>query len=64
MGILKQRRIWAGICAIISLYLRAFAPEVDFNADKATDIILTIVQAISDLGMVLLPIWSYFRPKK
>ena len=62
--ILKQRRLWASFFALLSISLRAIAPELDFNEDKATELILTLIQTVSDLGMVLLPVWSYFKPRK
>ena len=64
LNILKQRRVWASLCALISIFLRAFAPDVDFNEEQATELIMTLIQTISDLGMVMLPLWSYFKPKK
>ena len=62
--ILKQRRMWASLFALFSISLRAFAPELEFDEDKATELVLTLIQTLSDIGMVLLPIWSLFKPKK
>lgn len=62
--ILKNRRAWAAVCAFISLLLRAVGADADFDANAATDAIMTTVQAISDLGMIFLPIWSLYKPKK
>lgn len=62
--VLKSRRAWAAICAFISLALRAVGSDADFDANAATNAIMTLVQAISDLGMVFLPIWSLYKPKK
>lgn len=63
LEILKQRRIWAGICAMVALGLRAFVPDLDFDAESATNAIMAFVQAIADLGAVFLPLWSYIKPK-
>jgi hypothetical protein len=64
IDILKQRRVWASIFALVSISLRAFAPDLSFDEEKATELVLTLIQTLSDLGMVLLPLWSYLKPKK
>ena len=61
--IIKNRRTWAAICALISVSLRAIGSDADFNADAATNAIMALVQAITDVGTVILPIWSLYKPK-
>jgi hypothetical protein len=62
--ILKQRRVWASIFALISIGMRAFAPDLEFDEERATELTLLLIQTLSDIGMVFLPLWSFFRPKK
>ena len=62
--ILKQRRMWASLFALLSINLRVFFPGLEFDEEKATELILTLIQTLSDIGMVLLPIWSLLKPKK
>lgn len=58
--ILKQRRIQASILAIIAFAL----PEANIDPNSILDAIAKVIEAISTLGAVLLPIWSYIKPKK
>jgi hypothetical protein len=62
--ILKQRRVWASIFALISISMRAFAPDLEFDEERATEVTLLLIQTLSDIGMVMLPLWSFFKPKK
>ena len=63
LELLKQRRVWTAISATISLSLRVFSVNADFDENAFADAMLAIVQAISDLATILLPIWSYLKPK-
>ena len=62
--VLKNRRSWAAICALVAVCLRATGVNVDFDTNKATDAIMALIQAIADLGAIILPIWSLSKPKK
>jgi len=64
LTLLKQRRIWASLFALLSISLRAFAPDLEFDEERATELTLTLIQTLSDIGMVMLPLWSFFKPKK
>lgn len=60
LDILKQRRIWASLLAVIALVL----PEANINPDSIINSVVNVIEALSALGAVLLPIWSYLKPKK
>jgi len=62
--LLKQRRLWASIFAFIAIILPLFGVEVDFNADSATSAVMGVVEALIGLLAVVLPIWSFIKPKK
>ena len=61
--VLKSRRVWAGICAILSLLL-AKAGYLDFNPSTTTDLIMSTINDVSSLCAIVLPILSYLNPKK
>lgn len=63
MELLKSRRVWAGVAAIIALTLPLLGYN-DLDANSLTDAIMGVVEAISSLAAVILPIWSYFYPKQ
>jgi len=63
-NLIKQRRIWAGLFATIALLLPVFGYNGEFNPDVATDVIMALVEAVSGVLAVILPIWSYYKPKQ
>lgn len=60
--LLSQRRVWAAICAFIALVVNALG--IEFDSETATSAVMSVVEAITALGAIGLPIWSYFFPKK
>lgn len=62
MELLKQRRIWASIAAVIALALPMFG-YTDLNPESLTESIMSVVNGISALMAIILPIWSYLKPK-
>ena len=61
--VLKQRRIWAGICAFVAFILPFFGVSLSFNVEGTIDSIMKVIEAVSGLLAIILPIISYFRPK-
>ena len=57
---LKNRRVWAAIFGLIALTL----PHAGIDAGAIADAIVKVVEAVSALLTVILPLWSYFKPKK
>ena len=62
--ILTSRRLWAAICALVAVCLRATGVDVNFDTNRATDAIMALIQAIADLGAIILPLWSLSASKK
>jgi len=56
--ILKQRRLWASLCGIISIAIPVF------NSEVALDSIMGIIEGLSALATIVLPLWSYLKPKQ
>jgi len=63
LNILKQRRIWAGITGAIALILPLVAKDASFDANATTNAIMGVIEAVSGLATVILPLYSYFKPK-
>lgn len=63
MELLKQRRIWASIATIIALVLPLLG-YTDLNPESLTEAIMSVVNGISALVAIILPIWSYLKPKE
>lgn len=63
-NLIKQRRIWAGISATIALLLPVLGYSGEFNPDEVADVIMALVEAVSGLCAIILPIWSYYKPKR
>lgn len=61
--LLSQRRIWAGIAGVIVMLLNLMDVDVGFNATNFVDAGLKIIEAIGSVAIVILPIWSYLKPK-
>lgn len=61
--LLQQRRIWAGIFASIAFIISAFGIQMGFDATVWTEAVMKLVEAISGLMAVILPLVSYFKPK-
>lgn len=60
LDVLKQRRIWASLLALVAVLL----PEANINPDTIINSVINVIEAVSALGAVILPIWSYLKPKK
>jgi len=63
-NLLKQRRIWAGLSATIAFFLPLTGYTSDFNHEQLTDVIMALINSISGILAIILPIWSYYKPKK
>ena len=64
LELLKQRRVWAGIFGSITFLLPVFGVKYDMDVNTLTDLFTNLGLAISALLTAVLPIWSYFKPKK
>jgi len=64
MEILSQRRTWASIGGTIALVLNLFGIDASFDPNTFTEAIMQVIQAVGGLAAILLPLWSYFKPKK
>lgn len=64
LELLKQRRIWASISASLYVILTLMGYTGEFNAEAFTDTIMTVINAVSAVSAIILPIWSYYKPKK
>lgn len=64
MNILKQRRIQAGIAGSIILVTTMSGIELTTDITTLTEQISDIVIALSALATTLLPVLSFFYPKK
>lgn len=64
LELLQQRRIWAGLFAVVAFILPMFGVTLAIDADGLTEAFLQFFQALSGLLAVILPILSYFKPKQ
>jgi len=62
LELLKQRRVWASIAALLAIAL-PLAGYTDFSADSLVEAIMTVINGISAVAAIILPIWSYLKPK-
>ena len=63
LEILKQRRVWAGICALIAFVLPLFGVTATIDVNGAVDAIMKVIEGLSSILAIGLPLWSYFKPK-
>lgn len=63
LELLKQRRVWAGLFATIALILPLVGVNISLDANSLTDAVMKLVDAISSLLAIILPLLSYFKPK-
>ena len=64
LELLSQRRIWAGIFGMILIFLPIFGIELKIDATTLTDSFTNFFIAFSMVVTAVMPIWSYFVPKK
>ena len=64
LELLVQRRIWAGLFGTISVLLPMFGTTFTISPEYLSEIFTNLFIAISGLITAILPVWSYFRPKK
>jgi amino acid permease len=62
--LLQSRRVWAGISAMLAFFLPMMAGGLEIDANILTESIMKLIEAISGLAAIILPILSYFKPKK
>jgi hypothetical protein len=62
LELLKQRRVWAGIFAAITLTLSLFGVSLQMDVNGLTDAVIKLIEAISGLLAVVFPIWSAIKP--
>ena len=60
----KQRRIQASLAGSIILATTLLGIDFDVNIESLTEQISQIIVALSALATTLLPLFSYFFPKK
>ena len=63
LELLKQRRFWASLAALVAMVLTMFG-YVDFDSDLFADRMVQAIDAVLAVVSMILPLWSYFRPKK
>lgn len=64
LEILKNRRAIASVLWFVALLLSATGTTVNLDVTWLTDAILKLVEAISAIGAIILPIVSLLKPKK
>lgn len=64
LTLLSQRRIWAAISAFIAFILPLLGYNGIFDQNAFVGAILSLIEAISILATIILPIWSFWKPKK
>ena len=64
LELLKQRRIWASIFSTIAVMLSLFGSNLFIDANGLSDAIVNVIESISALMAIVLPIWSYLKPKQ
>jgi hypothetical protein len=60
---LQHRRVWTAIFGFIALVLPVLGVQLDLDVNGLTDATMRLVEAISGLMVIILPIHSYFKPK-
>ncbi len=64
LELLRQRRIWAGIVAAITIVLTLLKIQFSIDVPVLTDMLTAFGGALADLIITVLALWSYFKPKK
>ncbi len=64
LELLSQRRVWAGISGTIAIVLQLLGANIDFDPASLTDAMMQLIQAIAAIAAIILPVASYFFPKK
>ena len=64
LELLSQRRIWAGIFGTILIFLPIFGVNLKVDANTLTDSFTNFFIAFSMVVTAVMPILSYFMPKK
>ena len=64
LELLKQRRIWASIFGAIAILLPLFGVHFTFDTTNYTDAVMAFINGLCGLLAIILPIISYFKPKK
>jgi phosphate/sulfate permease len=64
LELLSQRRVWAGIFGFIGFILPMLGVTYSLEIDSLSDAMTNFVVAFSALMTAILPIISYFKPKK
>lgn len=62
--LLQSRRVWAGISAMLAFFLPMIVEGTNIDANILTESIIKLVEAISGLAAIILPILSYLKHKK
>ena len=63
LDLLKQRRIWAGIIAALSIVLSLLKINYQIDVPVLTDLFTSLGGALAEVIIAGLAIWSYFKPK-
>ena len=64
LELLSNRRIWAGIFGMILIFLPIFGVNLKIDANTLTESFTNFFIAFSMVVTAVMPIWSYFMPKK
>jgi hypothetical protein len=63
LNLLSQRRIWAGIGAIISFSIALSGVKIGFDSVSFVNAVMSLIGDVAAVAATVLPIWSYFQPK-
>ena len=63
LELLKQRRVWAGLVAVVSFGLQALSVNYQIDVPVLTDLLTAFGNNLSLAISAGLGLWSYFQPK-
>jgi hypothetical protein len=64
LGLLKQRRVWAGIVGVLAIVCEILKVSLGFDVPGLTDALTSFGGAISAVIISGLAVWSLIQPKK
>jgi len=64
LHLLRQRRVWAGIVAVVTFVITLFGVNWDGDAEVLTNLLHAVGESAAALISGLLALWSYLYPKK
>ena len=64
LDLLKQRRIWIGILAVVTFALPIFGVKPTVDPAGAIDLFVNFFASVDAAVLGALALWSYFVPKE